>query len=315
MRRREHSTERVRQREEHPVYVSLPLLFQLRDEDDKCEVPGFARQRGASGGAEAADMSETDTPMSEMSKISESGGDPHFLSLSGGAEAADMSQRDTPISEISKISMRGGDPHFLSLSGGAEAAERLLYLCAPHTSAYVSIRQRIAADVLLYMCAPPDTAIYVPPLDLSVRGGADAAEKRGMRLRMRGIRVLSLRGGADAAKPLCEGLTKPEYQGLTKPLVLSLRGGADAADADADAAEKSDELTKPLSDELTKPGGPLSDNTLSRSHQGRAAYVSIRQHTSAYVSIRQHTSAYVSIRQHTSAHYLERQHSQPQPSR
>ncbi len=27
----------------------------------------------------------------------------------------------------------------------------------------------------------------------------------------------------------------------------------------------------------------------------RAAYVSIRQHTSAYVSIRQHTSAYVSI--------------------
>ncbi len=30
----------------------------------------------------------------------------------------------------------------------------------------------------------------------------------------------------------------------------------------------------------------------------KAAYVSIRQHTSAYVSIRQHTSAYVSIRQH-----------------
>ena len=109
------------------------------------------------------------------------------------------------------------------------------------------------------MCPPPDTAIYVPPLDLSVRGGADASEKRGMRLRMRGIRV------------------------------LYLRGGADAADADADAAEKSDELTKPLSDELTKPEGPLGDNSLSRSHQGRVAYVSIRQHTSAYVSIRQHT--------------------------
>ena len=115
---REHSTERVRQREEHRVYVSLPLLFQLRDEDDKCEVPGFARQRGASGGAEAADKSETDTPMSEMSKISEC----------------------------------GGEPHFLSLSGGAEAAERLLYMCPPHTSAYVSIRQRIAADVLLLVC-------------------------------------------------------------------------------------------------------------------------------------------------------------------
>jgi hypothetical protein len=96
------------------------------------------------------------------------------------------------------------------------------------------------------MCPPPDTAIYVPPLDLSVRGGADASEKRGMRLRMRGIRV------------------------------LYLRGGADAADADADAAEKSDELTKPLSDELTKLGGPLSDNTLSSTD--------IRQHTSAYFS-------------------------------
>ena len=31
----------------------------------------------------------------------------------------------------------------------------------------------------------------------------------------------------------------------------------------------------------------------------RAAYVSIRQHTSAYVSIRRHTSAYVGIRRHT----------------
>ena len=195
---REYSTERVMQREEHRVH-SLPLRFQLREEDDKCEVPSFARQRGASG----------------------------------GAEAVDMSQRDTPISKISKISERGGDPHFLSPSGVAEAA-----------------------DVLLYMCPPPHTAIYVPPLVLSVCGGADAAEERGMRLRMRVIRV------------------------------LSLRGGADAADADADAVEKSDELTKPLSDELTKPGGPLSDNTLTRSHQGRVAYVSICQHRSAYVSIR-----------------------------
>jgi hypothetical protein len=40
----------------------------------------------------------------------------------------------------------------------------------------------------------------------------------------------------------------------------------------------------------------------------RAAYVSIRQHTSAYVSIRQHTSAYVSISQHTSAYVSIRQH-------
>jgi hypothetical protein len=102
----------VRQREEHRVYA-LPLLFQLREEEDKREVPGFARQRGASG----------------------------------GAEAADKSQRDTPMSEISKISERGGDPHFLSLSGGAEAAERLLYLCPPHTSAYVSIRQHMSAYV------------------------------------------------------------------------------------------------------------------------------------------------------------------------
>lgn len=124
MRQREHSTERVRQREEHPVY-SLPLLFQLREEDDKCEVPGFARQRGASGDAEAADMSERDTPMSEMSKISES----------------------------------GGDPHFLSLSGGAEAAELLLYMCRQHTSAYVSDSGGRTAIYVpppgyCYICAP-----------------------------------------------------------------------------------------------------------------------------------------------------------------
>ena len=46
----------------------------------------------------------------------------------------------------------------------------------------------------------------------------------------------------------------------------------------------------------------------AREQLQRAAYVSIRPHTSAYVSIRQHTSAYVSIRQHTSAYVRIRQH-------
>ncbi len=39
-------------------------------------------------------------------------------------------------------------------------------------------------------------------------------------------------------------------------------------------------------------GTKVLENLVSRGGSGRAAYVSIRQHTSAYVSIRQHTSAY-----------------------